>query len=353
MSLSPSSVEFKLFFALTIFLVSLKIILIFLFGRAVNRERKENGTLVFNFLFATFILLLCLFISRLFFIYFDFFLTELDSDLYHLYPYIIYWKIGIAISYIGIAILILFIDKGIFNFRLKGLPFITMLIVIIFVLLYPVNTARDFEFISLLLIINTIWLLIIPLIYFYISIKRPEFKKMSLLISFGFIFYGIGPVVINEQIIAVMISIFGPGFRLISYFAFAITKLVGLLMLSYGFRGYSLQLSEEKQDFDGPKIIQKMGVHITRPENLTDEDVAFYREQTVCLVCKNTLRGFISNYICPECRALYCENCARTLTILENFCWSCNSPIDKTKPIKLDKIIEVKAEDKELKHKKK
>jgi len=34
-------------------------------------------------------------------------------------------------------------------------------------------------------------------------------------------------------------------------------------------------------------------------------------------------------------RAIYCENCAQALKDLENICWSCNTPIDSSKPVKL------------------
>lgn len=51
----------------------------------------------------------------------------------------------------------------------------------------------------------------------------------------------------------------------------------------------------------------------------------------VCLVCKGEVLGYI--YIC-DCDAIYCENCARALTDLENACWVCGAPIDISKPIK-------------------
>ncbi len=35
-----------------------------------------------------------------------------------------------------------------------------------------------------------------------------------------------------------------------------------------------------------------------------------------------------------ECGAIYCENCAQALQDLENICWSCDTPIDPSKPIK-------------------
>ncbi|MFX1321355.1 MAG: hypothetical protein ACFFAQ_06900 [Promethearchaeota archaeon] len=69
-----------------------------------------------------------------------------------------------------------------------------------------------------------------------------------------------------------------------------------------------------------------------KPGEISEEEVTFFREQKICLVCKGVVKGF--NYICSECDALYCENCARTLTDLENACWVCNAPFDNTKPTK-------------------
>ncbi len=74
-------------------------------------------------------------------------------------------------------------------------------------------------------------------------------------------------------------------------------------------------------------------------EHLSDEEVTFYREQTICLVCKGKALGF--TYICPDCKALYCEKCARSLINLENACWICNNAIDKNKPIKTPKRKEI------------
>lgn len=70
-----------------------------------------------------------------------------------------------------------------------------------------------------------------------------------------------------------------------------------------------------------------------KPQRITEEEVTFHREQKICLVCKGKVGGF--NFICPECNALYCQKCARTLSNLENACWVCESPFDKSKPVKL------------------
>lgn len=69
-----------------------------------------------------------------------------------------------------------------------------------------------------------------------------------------------------------------------------------------------------------------------KPGEISEDEVTFFREQKICLVCKGEVKRF--NYICSKCDALYCENCARTLTNLENACWVCNTPFDTTKPSK-------------------
>jgi hypothetical protein len=76
-----------------------------------------------------------------------------------------------------------------------------------------------------------------------------------------------------------------------------------------------------------------------RPDQITEEEVTYYREQKICLMCKGKVGGF-NTYICTSCEALYHEDCARTLSDLENACWVCNQPIDETKPTKPFKIVE-------------
>lgn len=73
-----------------------------------------------------------------------------------------------------------------------------------------------------------------------------------------------------------------------------------------------------------------------RPDHITEEEVIFHKEKKICLVCKGKALNFI--YVCPECEALYCENCVRTLENLENSCWICNRPFNESKPSKPFKI---------------
>ena len=66
---------------------------------------------------------------------------------------------------------------------------------------------------------------------------------------------------------------------------------------------------------------------------IIEEKISVHEERKICLVCKGEVERF-NVFICPKCNTIYCENCARALTDLENICWSCNVPIDPSKAIK-------------------
>jgi len=53
------------------------------------------------------------------------------------------------------------------------------------------------------------------------------------------------------------------------------------------------------------------------PTQVIDETVIISKETKICLVCRGEVLKF--SYIC-SCGAIYCENCARALTNLENVC---------------------------------
>jgi hypothetical protein len=80
-----------------------------------------------------------------------------------------------------------------------------------------------------------------------------------------------------------------------------------------------------------------------RPAQITEEEVSISKEKKICLVCKGKLIRF-NIYICPGCDVLYCENCAHTLSNLENTCWMCNTPFNESKPVKPFKKDEAELE---------
>ncbi len=82
-------------------------------------------------------------------------------------------------------------------------------------------------------------------------------------------------------------------------------------------------------------------------EEITDGDILISKEQHICLVHKGSIKGM--SYICPECGAYYCVNCYNALIEVENECWSCNSPLDQTRPSVKSKEVGVSKDKKETK----
>ena len=74
---------------------------------------------------------------------------------------------------------------------------------------------------------------------------------------------------------------------------------------------------------------------------VSEEKVAIHKEKKICLVCRGEVLRY--TYIC-ECGAIYCENCARAISDLENVCWVCDVQIDYLKPTKLSKDEEEREE---------
>ena len=101
------------------------------------------------------------------------------------------------------------------------------------------------------------------------------------------------------------------------------------------FEQESIGKKDEFQEF-----IEMIARHKHKP--LTEEEITFYKEQKICLVCKGKISRL--NYICPNCDALYCVKCSEALSNLENACWVCNEPFDESKPYKPFKKVEEEVE---------
>ena len=125
--------------------------------------------------------------------------------------------------------------------------------------------------------------------------------------------------------------------------AFTLTVLTILykvgLLISVGLNYYGLKEAPEKlkEKPAEKEILIKDGIFRIRkrPDQITEEEVSISKEKKICLVCKGKLSGY-NIFVCPNCDAFYCENCARAVESLENACWVCNEPIDKAKPVRLE-----------------
>ncbi len=138
-------------------------------------------------------------------------------------------------------------------------------------------------------------------------------------------------------VIPIYIGLFNYKISLEFIFGFSVGVIIYFIMIGFAFVCLirylkSLEIAVESvEEGEKPKDFLTMITKL-KPKKLTEEEITFYREQKLCLVCKNKVLGF--TFICPECNALYCEKCARALSKVENSCWVCNSPFDKTKPVK-------------------
>ncbi|MFX0098663.1 MAG: hypothetical protein ACFFCS_03710 [Candidatus Hodarchaeota archaeon] len=177
---------------------------------------------------------------------------------------------------------------------------------------------------------------LIPFLYLIVGLQaRGRYRKRCFTISVSICLLLVGNL-FNAGFIKETIH----SFRYIS----PVVILAGIIFFHYGLI-LGIGASEETED-PGPVLIEKL-FPFTKPKSISDEDIKFFREQTICLVCKSKLSRF-TVYLCPECKALYCRKCAQALIGIENTCWACDAPIDPDKPFKIsraeEELVELKGE---------
>ncbi|MFO8019730.1 MAG: hypothetical protein R6U96_13980 [Promethearchaeia archaeon] len=173
--------------------------------------------------------------------YFDFFLTEFDDSVYYIFPNYIYWKLGALFSSIGIAYVLYIIDRTVFNFKFKGIFTFIVAAGALIILFFPINSKADFDIASVLLIFAQIGTVLIPLMFIYIAIRTPGLRKTALYITFGFIFYGVAALLINEGVVGFFRGLFGPQAHVIMFFFFMVFKIIGLGLITRGVTQFGLK----------------------------------------------------------------------------------------------------------------
>lgn len=124
-----------------------------------------------------------------------------------------------------------------------------------------------------------------------------------------------------------------PGLNLLS----PIILIIGLFIMNYGFlRGKRKTAEEQSHPAMQQDKFKGFIEAFTRPKSISEEEITYFKEQKICLVCKGSVSR--SMYICPECDALYCSKCAEALANFENACWACNAPFDPGKPVQLHEL---------------
>lgn len=234
MAIVAGSLEFYTIFVATIFMVVIKAVMVVFVG--IQRRKKiKEGSMGIPFITAMFVLLLSMFLSRLSFMVFDFHFTKFDVSLYPLFPGVLFWRIGMLLSSIGMAYLVFITDRKILNFKLKGLIAYIVLGGGIFVLLFPINSSADFEFVSAVSIIPSAGLLLVLIVFLNIAIKTSgEVRKTAVIIIIAFIMYSISGIVVNAGLIAALTAAIGQDVDLFMYLLQTGLKIVGILSMTWG-----------------------------------------------------------------------------------------------------------------------
>lgn len=233
MAIKPNTFEYNLLFTLVVIILSITLLICIYLGKKVLDKRREQGFVSYDFLFGMFSTITCLFISRLIYMYFDFYLTEFDSDKYYLSPNIWYYKIAGLIYLSGFAVLLFIIDKELLNFKIKGILAYIIIIVVIIELIYPVNSSEDFEFISALEMIAFIVGLILPLLLIYIGVRSAGIRTISFIFASGIILFFVGVAIVAEFILAPLKETFGTNIQITVWIVSLIVQIIGLLMMTY------------------------------------------------------------------------------------------------------------------------
>ena len=76
----PDTIVYNLMLFLSLILLMIKLLCSIFLGKEVINKKKRLGVFEFDILFAVFIFMICLFISRIIYVYFDIFLTNLDQE---------------------------------------------------------------------------------------------------------------------------------------------------------------------------------------------------------------------------------------------------------------------------------
>ena len=233
MAIKPNTFEYNLLFTLVVIILSITLLICIYLGKKVLDKRREQGFLSFDFLFGIFSTITCLFISRVIYMYFDFYLTEFDSDKYYLSPNIWYYKIAGLIYLSGFAVLLFIIDKELLGFKIKGILAYIIIVVVIIELIYPVNSPEDFEFISALEMIAFFVGLLVPLIFIYIGVRTPGIRLISFMFAIGIILFFIGAAIVAEFILVPLKETYGTNLQITIWIISLILQIVGLLMMTY------------------------------------------------------------------------------------------------------------------------
>lgn len=228
-----SETEFILVLSLTIAVIIVKFSMATILGLRVMKESKENGKWRFTFIAAVFFFVMGLAISRTLYLYFDFFLTKFEPELFYIIPNVRIWQTATFISGITAAGVLYFIEKNIYQKKFYFIPTIIALTISCIQFFYQINSSEKFNFISSLGIIANICFIIVPIAFLYLGTKSTGIlRKVSLTIGIVVVIYAIIGMLMSEQLLASIDALI-PGGRIFIIILVPITKMILLSILTW------------------------------------------------------------------------------------------------------------------------
>jgi len=231
-SMDTSETNFWIAFALTIFIIVSKFTLSgYLFRK--YRSVEVVGQHKLNFIMGMCLLIFGLGISRTIYLYYDFFLTKYDPELLYIMPNVLYWKIALFIGTLFSLPLLYVVERDVYQFKTKKIPTIILGIMAVIVLIFPIKSKSDFEFVSLIGSLSFLLALLVPAAFIYLAIKTSgQLKKVSLMLALAIIAYGIISMLMSENVLAALDAAM-PGIRTFIIILFPICKVISLILITY------------------------------------------------------------------------------------------------------------------------
>ncbi len=221
-----------LLYWLTILIIIVKFVLVGFLAVRLYQHNKVEPIKITDFYVGVLILIVALGVSRIFYFYFDFYLTQFDTAFYLVNSNIWYWRIGSVISGLGAGILLVIVEKRILENKTKGILGVIVGAVAILHLFYPLNTLNDFTTLSTIGMVSGIALLIVPIIFLWLGIKDPGNRKVPFLIALGGFLYATAGLLWSESFLGPLEAIYGPDIRTFFIIATIILRIIGLSILA-------------------------------------------------------------------------------------------------------------------------
>lgn len=232
-TIAPDSREFYIIFGITCLIVLVKVFIVLFLGKNLLAQKKEKA-IAQGFLFAIFITVLGLLISRLLYMVFDFYYTKFDMALYPDSPGVWFWKIANFTTGIAQAYLVFIVDRNILQFKYKGMIAYAMCGGYTFCLLYPIHILDDFNLVSTVYVLPSLGILLLLFIFGRIARQSSgELRRVAWSVVLAVAFMGVAALFVNAALINALQPKVTFSVDVLMYIIQAAFKITGILLLGY------------------------------------------------------------------------------------------------------------------------